>query len=296
MLISMKRPFYLSRAENMLFLLLVAFAIGVGMSMIWTFFTKQTDGVILSHIKTMISTILTFGVPSIIFWHLKCGDNIYRGLHINTAPRWRAVVYSIVAVFVAMPAIGYVNKFVGDFTLRYLPDDLSTSLTTEANAHIELIQSMIGDGSLAMLPVSIIVLGIIPALCEEMFFRGTLQRVLTRIWHRPVLAIVITSVVFALLHADYLNWAGIFMCSIIMGLLYFYTSSLWISIIFHAVWNTWNITLMYLEVHYPTNDMVGDGRAISPIMAALSIFITWSVIKTCRSVQYMERNLHIHLK
>ena len=239
MLISMKRPFYLSRAENMLFLLLVAFAIGVGMSMIWTFFTKQTDGVILSHIKTMISTILTFGVTSIIFWHLKCVDNIYRGLHINTAPRWRAAVYSIVAVFVAMPAIGYVNKFVSDFTLRYLPDSLSASLTSAAGAHIELIQSMIGYGSLAMLPVSIIVLGIIPALCEEMFFRGTLQRVLTRIWHRPVLAIVITSVVFALLHADYLNWAGIFMCSIIMGLLYFYTSSLWISIIFHAVWNTW---------------------------------------------------------
>lgn len=292
----MKRPFYLSRAENMLFLLLVTFAVGVGMSMLWNFLTEEAEGGILSHIKTMISTFLTFGVPAIVFWHIKCEEGICRGLHIKNAPRWRAAVYSTVAVFVSMPAIGYVNKFVSDFMLRYLPDSLSVDLTNAANTQTDMIHGLIGNGEWVMLPVSIITLGIIPALCEEMFFRGTLQRVLTRLWHRPILSIVITSMIFALLHADYLNWAGIFMCSIIMGLLYFYTSSLWIPIIFHVVWNTWNITMMYLEIHYPTGDMISEGQTISPIMATLSIFITWSVIKTCRSVQYMERNLHIHLK
>lgn len=292
----MKRPFYLSRAENMLFLLLVTFAVGVGMSMLWNFLTEEAEGGILSHIKTMTSTVLTFGVPAIVFWHIKCDGGICKGLHIKNAPRWRAAVYSTVAVFVSMPAIGYVNKFVSDFMLRYLPDSLSENLTNAANAQTDMIHGLIGNGEWVMLPVSIITLGIIPALCEEMFFRGTLQRVLTRLWHRPILSIVITSVIFALLHADYLNWAGIFMCSIIMGLLYFYTSSLWIPIIFHVVWNTWNITMMYLEIHYPTGDMISEGQTISPIMATLSIFITWSVIKTCRSVQYMERNLHIHLK
>ncbi len=292
----MKRPFYLSRAENMLFLLLVTFALGVGMSMLWNFLTEEAEGGILSHIKTMTSTVLTFGVPAIVFWHIKCEESICRGLHIKNAPRWRAAVYSTVAVFVSMPAIGYVNKFVSDFTLRYLPDSLSENLTNAANAQTDMIHGLIGNGEWVMLPVSIITLGILPALCEEMFFRGTLQRILTRLWHRPILSIVITSVTFALLHADYLNWAGIFMCSIIMGVLYFYTSSLWIPIIFHTVWNTWNITMMYLEIHYPTGDMISEGQTTSPIMAALSIFITWSVIKTCRSVQYMERNLHIHLK
>ena len=296
MLISMKRPFYLSRAENMLFLLLVTFAVGVGMSMLWNFLTEEAEGGILSHIKTMTSTVLTFGVPAIVFWHIKCDGGICKGLHIKNAPRWRAAVYSTVAVFVSMPAIGYVNKFVSDFMLRYLPDSLSVDLTNAANAQTDMIHGLIGNGEWVMLPVSIITLGIIPALCEEMFFRGTLQRILTRLWHRPILSIVITSVTFALLHADYLNWAGIFMCSIIMGLLYFYTSSLWIPIIFHVVWNTWNITMMYLEIHYPTGDMISEGQTISPIMAALSIFITWCVIKACRSVQYMERNLHIHLK
>ena len=292
----MKRPFYLSRPESSLFLLLVAFTVGVMVSMLWGAFTSQWDDILEANARTMLSTILTFGLPAVIFWHFKSDNGITRGLHINTPPRWRASIYAIVAVFVSMPAIGYVNSFVKDFGKMYLPESITQSLEVAANSHMELLESMIGEGHWEMLPVSIIIMGIIPALCEEMFFRGSLQRVLNRLWHRPYISIIVTSVVFALLHTDYLNWAGIFMCSVIMGLLYFYTSSLWIPIIFHSVWNTWNITMMYLEVHYPTSEIVNDDRTTTAIMAALSIFITWSVIKTCRSVQYMERNLHIHMK
>jgi membrane protease YdiL (CAAX protease family) len=84
----------------------------------------------------------------------------------------------------------------------------------------------------------IAVAGFAPAF-EETFFRGFLFAGLVRsrigVWG----AVIITSLVWASLHAQY-NLAGmaeILLMGIVLGVLRYKTRSLWSTILFHAAWN-----------------------------------------------------------
>lgn len=282
----MRKAFYDTSARELLFMLMLFFTATSVVGWLWGM-EKSTP--LMASFQTMILSLLTFGVPALAFWYMYGDGKPWRGLHMSTPPRWRAAVYAVVLVFVSAPMVGYVSVFVKDFSLYILPQDVCDYLNEAMREREEYMNLMMGDGAWDMLPVSILVLGVIPALCEEMFFRGTLQRIMMRAFHRPMPAVVMTSAVFTLLHADFLNWVGIFICGGMLGLLYLYTSSLWVPVAFHMVWNIWNIVMMYMERNYPTPPDAVTGTGISPIMAGLSFFVTWSLFRTCRQVQYMER-------
>ena len=53
-------------------------------------------------------------------------------------------------------------------------------------------------------------MALLPAIGEELFFRGALQKVLLRLSNKPWLAILVTSVIFALLHGTFFKILPIF--------------------------------------------------------------------------------------
>jgi hypothetical protein len=79
------------------------------------------------------------------------------------------------------------------------------------------------------------------AICEEVLFRGYVQRNLQQSmpgW----LALLLTSLLFALMHAgnpgqQWLALAGIFVGGLLLGINYLYTGNLWFGIGIHFGWN-----------------------------------------------------------
>lgn len=77
---------------------------------------------------------------------------------------------------------------------------------------------------------------LLPAFCEEIFFRGFLQRALTsRVG--PGLAILASSIVFAALHVGAGPIGFAFLTSLLLGILVHVSGSLWESIALHAANN-----------------------------------------------------------
>lgn len=89
--------------------------------------------------------------------------------------------------------------------------------------------------------VSWLMVMLLVAVCEEVFFRGYIQRNLQHSlpgW----LALVISSALFALMHADnpgqhWLALPGIFIGGLLLGINYLYTGNLWFGIGLHVGWN-----------------------------------------------------------
>lgn len=82
----------------------------------------------------------------------------------------------------------------------------------------------------------ILVIAILPALCEEILFRGTLQTALLRDLS-PARAITIVAVIFAAWHLDLFRFPGMLLASLAMGWLAWRTGSLWPGVVAHAVNN-----------------------------------------------------------
>ena len=94
-----------------------------------------------------------------------------------------------------------------------------------------LSQDLILPGAFAAL--SVIALGIVTPVAEEIFFRGFLMRGLANRWGIPA-AVVVSAIVFAGLHFQPGVILPVFVTGALLGSLYWYTGSIWPCIAVHA--------------------------------------------------------------
>lgn len=105
------------------------------------------------------------------------------------------------------------------------------------------------DGPIDFFQV-LFVMAIIPAIAEESLFRGLIQPLLTKKIN-PHLAIIISSLLFALLHNQHLAFLSIFALGIVLGYLRYWSNSIWPSTILHLL-NNGSIVVMvyYMDYNY----------------------------------------------
>jgi membrane protease YdiL (CAAX protease family) len=91
----------------------------------------------------------------------------------------------------------------------------------------------------------LLIMAIIPALGEEMFFRGVLMRFVKK-RSRTMLAPILTSAaLFALAHSNVYGLPSIFSAGILLAVIYYLTGSLWCSIFAHLLFNGLQVILSY---------------------------------------------------
>lgn len=81
--------------------------------------------------------------------------------------------------------------------------------------------------------LSIFVMALLPAMSEEMLFRGGLQNFLTRATKKPWLSIIIVSILFSIVHFSVYGFLVRFFLGIILGYIFYSTGSIWLSMTAH---------------------------------------------------------------
>ena len=94
--------------------------------------------------------------------------------------------------------------------------------------------------------ISVVVIAFLPALFEETLFRGGIQNLFSRWFKKPLLAIVVTSIIFSAIHGSYLGFLSRFALGFLLGWIYYRTGNIWLNIIGHFFNNAFAVTAMYL--------------------------------------------------
>lgn len=93
--------------------------------------------------------------------------------------------------------------------------------------------------------IGMLIIAILPAIFEEMLFRGGLQQIFTNWFKNPFWAIVVTSFFFSIIHMSYYGFLPRFFLGIMLGYVFYYTNNLWYCIVAHFINNGIAITAMY---------------------------------------------------
>lgn len=94
--------------------------------------------------------------------------------------------------------------------------------------------------------ISLIMIAILPAFFEELLFRGALQNLFINWIKSPVVAILITSIIFSLVHFSYYGFLPRMMLGLLLGYLFYYSKNIWLNILMHFINNGIAITAMYM--------------------------------------------------
>ena len=134
---------------------------------------------------------------------------------------------------------GYLLALVSVFLLNLLTTSL---LGTSPQSENPVLQLFVGAPvwKVAILGLLVVVIG---PIFEEILFRGWLYGGLRKKWG-DAWALVISSLLFALIHGDAPALPALFVLGLIFAWVYRRSGSLWTSILVHAMWNATTFSLL----------------------------------------------------
>lgn len=201
-----------------------------------------------ARIGAVAQTLLAFIMPAVAAAMLSTRLPA-RLLRIDRAPRLDSLLLSLVVTVVAIPAINAVNEL---FAGLPWPDQVLAA-EVAAEAAVELLT---GPHTAANLAVSIMIIGVLTGLGEELFFRGALQRLLQSRPMPPHAAIWIAAALFSLIHAQPVGFVPRMILGAMFGYMATWTASTWTAVAAHALNNSLAVAVMYTGFAVPRLSIV----------------------------------------
>ena len=128
--------------------------------------------------------------------------------------------------------------------------------------------------------IAIILVGVMAAIGEELFFRGILQRILIQAFRSPWVGIIVTAAIFSAIHGQFLGFIPRMILGIILGALYWYSGSLIPAMVGHFVFNSLQVLLLYFKVIDPNGHP--DGGIAFSVMGILALILVLVLLNYLR--------------
>lgn len=153
----------------------------------------------------------------------------------------------VVILFIAVqPLIGLTNEWNSRLVLPSAFSGLENWMKASEKQALELTNAFLSTSSFSGLLLNIFMIALLPAVAEELLFRGILARLLKR-WTGSIhWAVLISSLVFAAIHLQFYGFLPRFLLGAGLAYLYFLTGNLWVPILAHFVNNLLSVITEYL--------------------------------------------------
>lgn len=192
-----------------------------------------------------LQSVGIFIVPALILsfvWSAKP----FELLMINRKPDLRNIFYAMVVMVVAIPAInllGEINHLVKFPAYLSMIEDYLLEMEQRTE---ELTNTMLSVSSMTGLLINIGLIAVIPAVGEELFFRGTIQRLLQDKMKIHA-AVWITAFIFSSIHFQFYGFIPRLLMGAFLGYLFAWTNNLWVPIVAHFTNNALAVIFFYLK-------------------------------------------------
>lgn len=255
----MIRPiFYTTSAvKQLLILFFVLFASFILFAIVSSFgmiaFPKNLDNntypIEYTQYLLFVQGITMMIMPSIIFTfltNLRPWESI--GMQKIKPVVW--VLISIIAIVAIQPLVdllGVWNSQMRFPDFMYLIEKwMRESEVAAATMTAEILQGAYIKNIVA----NIFIMAIIPAIGEELIFRGCFQKVIGKWWNNPHLAILVTAFLFSAIHLQFFGFLPRFILGLLLGYLFYWSKNLWVPIIAHFLNNVGALLMYYYFISY----------------------------------------------
>ncbi|MFA6944881.1 MAG: CPBP family intramembrane glutamic endopeptidase [Pedobacter sp.] len=264
----------------------IAFVIGFsfyGMEAISNMSSGDPRNIDLLKLVQIISSIGMFVIPAFVYAKLQNKDWL---AYLKLVPvSTYFVLLTIVIMFCASPALDYTMQLNKGMKLPGFLKDLESWMLQQELKMEEMTKQLIIMKSIPALLVNLIMLAIIPAIGEELIFRGGLQRIFGRWTGNYHVAVWLTAIIFSSIHFQFYGFLPRMLLGAIFGYLLVWSGSLWLPIIGHFLNNALAVITAYW---YQTQGMSLD-KLFEPEPSSIPL-VTVSLVLFCVSFWYFYKS------
>ena len=205
-----------------------------------------SDQTAISSLKWLqfLQTTGVFLLPALLgVWWWSDDHRPFRWLKMDRKSGWDIMVLAIVIMVCALPGINLLaalnNALVLPDSMRFIEEYLRQM---EEEAAL-LTERFLQADDVWGLFINIGLMALLPALAEEISFRGVLQQLLGGRTH---VAIWLTAFLFSAIHMQFYGFVPRMLMGALFGYMFVWTGSLWVPIVMHFVNNGIAVLCYYI--------------------------------------------------
>ncbi len=255
-------------------------------------FSGKEDIATLKAVQSLAS-ILLFLLPALLvafIWY----KNPVKAYSMNRIPTFKLIFYTVGLMLLLLPFInllGHINEQL------QLPESLSAiekfMKETDQKA-TEFMMKFLVTHSIIDVFINLVVIALLPALCEEIFFRGSLFRIFRSQKSNPHTLVWIVAIVFSLIHFQMYGFLPLMILGALLGYLMMWSNSIWLPIIAHFTNNAMAVIIFACYKGDINTEMENMEPKYIWILGIISLFISGFVLmkvkrelyKTTKPVEY----------
>jgi membrane protease YdiL (CAAX protease family) len=191
------------------------------------------------------------------------------------------VGFLVIALMIAV--VPFINWMMTVNEAMKLPASLSTIESWMKQSEIsaaEITKLFLQTTSIGGLLTNMFIIAIIPAIGEELLFRGVIQKLFGDLANNKHVGIVLGAFLFSAMHMQFYGFLPRFALGIMLGYLYLWSGSLWLPMLAHFLNNGMAILFAWMEARkgLPFNQDTFGAEPGQEMILALSVFLTWGLL------------------
>lgn len=191
------------------------------------------------------------------------------------AERWpgiRTVLSGVLLILVSIPLVLFLYQ-----VNKALP--LPESFRLMEDQTNDAIKGLLQMDNLPELLANLTLIALLPAVGEELVFRGIVQQQLLRRIQQPWLALCLTAFIFSFIHFQFEGFLPRMLLGFLLGWLYWHTGNFWVPVTAHFANNAAQVIGQYLfHRDLSTVDLEQDVE-VPWYAAVVSILLIWGLTR-----------------
>ena len=270
--------------KKLLIALLLIFSAFVGLivlmgalALLTPAWSSSTEGLLFMQ---GFQTIALFGVTAFVgVWYTEDREDPIEKMLLKKGLTLKQGAIAILFAVAALPMISLLAEWNKGMELPQFLASMEEMMREMEESSKVLTERFLNTTSEWMLFVNLLVMALLPAVCEEMMFRGWLQRALGQSvdYHT---AIWVSAIVFSAIHFQFYGFIPRMLIGAALGYLYYYTGSLWAPIVAHFTNNAAAVVTAFLSYNGYTSidfDLIGTGDTWYLSVASVAVCVALMV-------------------
>ena len=204
----------------------------------------------------LINHLFSFIIPALASGWIAYKNDIFKYLRLTKKPLPSQLLWGFVWLMVSMPFVQYAYQI-----NKMLP--LPKWMMELENSTGNILEAIISKENSYEIFINILLIGVIPAIGEELMFRGLIQQQFGRLLKNEHLTVWLAAAFFSAIHMQFQGFFARMILGALLGYLLIWTRSLWVPMLVHFLNNGLQVAALYVMNIKPSDmDKIEQGEQV----------------------------------
>ncbi len=239
----MKDPLF-SKSHPLTKIIFLSFIgiVSISVLFVFTLFLSKEDITSLK-ILTALQHLLLFILPPLVAAYLY-SPNTKKYLFLNK-PKTIFIGLTILIIVFAIPLINFTGVLNAKLSLPESLSGIEKIMKEMEDAAKIMTEKILKVNSIGGLLINIFVIALLPAIGEELIFRGILLRLFKEWFNNMHVAIIVSAFLFSFIHFQFYGFIPRMLLGIVFGYLLYWSGSILMPMLAHFINNAFAVTAFY---------------------------------------------------